>query len=92
MCKVQPHKYLPALGQYLASSVHHLVQKQKQLCRIALNTQHLSDTPLLCCSSCGLRIKNALLWTLAMAVVLGLAIGVAYGELQLQLQLHSKER
>ncbi|WIA33236.1 hypothetical protein OEZ86_006379 [Tetradesmus obliquus] len=29
--------------------------------------------------SCGLRIKNALLWTLAMAVVLGLAIGVAYG-------------
>ncbi|KAF8067363.1 LIMR family protein [Scenedesmus sp. PABB004] len=29
--------------------------------------------------SCGLRIKNALLWTAAMALVLGLAIGVAYG-------------
>jgi hypothetical protein len=33
-----------------------------------------------CCSSCGLRIKNAVLWTLAMAVVLGLAIGCAYGK------------
>jgi hypothetical protein len=31
-------------------------------------------------SSCGLRIKNAVMWTFAMAVVLGLAIGVAYGE------------
>jgi hypothetical protein len=38
--------------------------------------------PYVPCSSCGLRIKNALLWTLAMAVVLGLAIGVAYGKRQ----------
>jgi hypothetical protein len=35
---------------------------------------------LLLCSSCGLRIKNALVWTFAMAIVLGLAIGCAYGE------------
>lgn len=29
--------------------------------------------------SCGLRIKSAVMWTFAMAVVLGLAIGCAYG-------------
>jgi hypothetical protein len=34
------------------------------------------------CSTCGLRIKNAVMWTMAMAVVLGLAIGCAYGKHQ----------
>lgn len=43
-------------------------------------TVHAAHHMCYLCSSCGLRIKSAVMWTFAMAVVLGLAIGCAYGE------------
>jgi hypothetical protein len=38
-------------------------------------------------STCWMKIKNAFLWTMATFLVLGLSIGVAYGELAARARL-----